>query len=62
MDEIDGYTENRANLYRLLAAVYRREPTADVLTDMKTSGLLSVLSDAGYDLTPLPGTGGDSYM
>jgi DMSO reductase family type II enzyme chaperone len=55
VEKTDTYTETRAHLYRLLASVYRREPTPDLLRDMTTYGLLDVLSDAGYSLTPPAG-------
>lgn len=46
-------TENRRNIYRLLASIYQKEPTVDILKEMKTSALLNALSKAGYSLDDL---------
>ena len=47
MKELAGH---RSNLYGLLAAIYRREMTSDLLKQIKDPSMLEVLSDLGIRL------------
>ena len=47
MKELAGH---RSNIYGLLAAIYRREMTSDLLKQIKNPSMLGVLSNLGIEL------------
>jgi TorA maturation chaperone TorD len=47
------YSETRRSIYRLIASIFEREPTVDLLGAVRTSGLLSRLAEAGYESNDL---------
>lgn len=50
MEEMARKTEERGGLYGFLAMVYRREPSADLLGQIRDEEFLAALSDAGVAL------------